>query len=172
MNMEVEAPFEMLKFTFGFIASMMSTCDPKVADVAWAHFEDNLLNHLRTKRGFDAEGKPISFANALPNGPEEPEEPDNVDSEEPDESDEQDEMNDDDNVVLIEPEEPNEPDECSICLDRKANTLVMPCEHSVVCETCSKDLKNTNDRSVCCHCRNPIDAVYYPDNTVDTVKKN
>lgn len=143
----MEAPFEMLKFTFGFIANMLSTCDPNAAEVAWANFMDNLLHHLQTKRGFDAEGKPISLATEVPQAQQ-------VNGDADDQA------------------EPNEPNECSICLDKAANTVVMPCEHSVVCEQCSKDLKNTNDRAVCCQCRNPIDAVYYPDNTVESVNKS
>jgi hypothetical protein len=48
---------------------------------------------------------------------------------------------------------------CSICLDRPANTLVLPCEHCVVCSECSRDLEKSNDARLCVQCRRPISAV-------------
>jgi hypothetical protein len=59
---------------------------------------------------------------------------------------------------------------CMICMERTADTLVIPCMHRVVCAACSLGLQNTADRAVCCVCRNPIDAVSYPDNSLLTTE--
>lgn len=48
---------------------------------------------------------------------------------------------------------------CMICLCQEANTMVLPCEHCVVCKECSNGLKNTNDRHICVRCRRPITHV-------------
>jgi len=48
---------------------------------------------------------------------------------------------------------------CMICLDHVPDTMVLPCEHRVVCETCSEGLKNTNDARICVKCRQPITKV-------------
>ena len=50
-------------------------------------------------------------------------------------------------------------EECMICMDNKANTLVVPCGHSVVCAVCSEKLKDTPDRLTCVRCRSPIEEV-------------
>ncbi len=49
--------------------------------------------------------------------------------------------------------------ECLICLDRKSNTIVLPCMHVAVCQECSDGLENTNDANTCVKCRNPITSV-------------
>ena len=49
-----------------------------------------------------------------------------------------------------------EEDVCMICLVNPPNTMVLPCEHCVVCKECSIQLKNTNDRKICVRCRRPI----------------
>jgi hypothetical protein len=46
--------------------------------------------------------------------------------------------------------------ECMICFDRPPNTMVLPCEHCVVCKECSIGLKNTNDHHTCVRCRRRI----------------
>ncbi len=46
---------------------------------------------------------------------------------------------------------------CVICLDKAADTMVLPCEHSVVCHACSKKLESTNDARLCVQCRRPIE---------------
>ena len=52
---------------------------------------------------------------------------------------------------------PDEDDEsCLICFDRPADTMVMPCEHRVVCRSCSIGLRKTNDKQTCIRCRRPI----------------
>lgn len=48
---------------------------------------------------------------------------------------------------------------CYICLERKANTQVSPCNHQVVCSICSEGLKNTPDRKICVRCRRGITKV-------------
>lgn len=48
---------------------------------------------------------------------------------------------------------------CMICLDVPANTMVLPCQHVVVCKSCSNNLRQTNDRRTCCYCRCPITFV-------------
>ena len=42
---------------------------------------------------------------------------------------------------------------CMSCLDADANTTVVPCLCCVVCEGCSKKLKNTNNANKCINCR-------------------
>jgi hypothetical protein len=50
---------------------------------------------------------------------------------------------------------------CTVCLDRVADTIVIPCGHCVVCHTCSDDLKSdpVNAR-LCVVCRQRIDGIY------------
>ena len=48
---------------------------------------------------------------------------------------------------------------CCICLDKPADTMAWPCEHVVVCRSCSTKLRSTNDAHVCVHCRRPIQRV-------------
>lgn len=48
---------------------------------------------------------------------------------------------------------------CVICLGARANTLVEPCGHSVVCDRCSDGLKRSNDAKTCVQCRKPITFV-------------
>lgn len=48
---------------------------------------------------------------------------------------------------------------CMVCLDKKADTLVLPCMHSVVCRECSERLKGTSDRNKCLRCRKKIKKV-------------
>ena len=45
---------------------------------------------------------------------------------------------------------------CMICMDREADTMVLPCEHNVVCRTCSSQLERTPDAHICVQCRRPI----------------
>lgn len=52
--------------------------------------------------------------------------------------------------------EEKEDNVCMICLDREPNTMVLPCEHCVVCKECSIQLRNTNDKHICVRCRRPI----------------
>lgn len=67
-----------------------------------------------------------------------------------------------------EPAEPTQPDqparaeanrECMICLDAHPNTLVLPCQHVVVCVACSDKLADTPDAHTCVQCRRPITSV-------------
>ena len=48
---------------------------------------------------------------------------------------------------------------CMICQELPPTTMVMPCRHVVVCENCSKKLKDTNDKHTCVRCRTEIEAV-------------
>lgn len=50
---------------------------------------------------------------------------------------------------------------CMICMDRPASTLVLPCQHCVVCDKCSEGLERTADKSTCSYCRRPITEVFY-----------
>lgn len=56
-------------------------------------------------------------------------------------------------------EEEEDPNLCMICWDRPSNTLVLPCEHVVVCTECSEGLRATADARTCVRCRNPITEV-------------
>jgi hypothetical protein len=53
----------------------------------------------------------------------------------------------------------DEDNECVICMDKKPDTLVLPCMNCVVCRACSEQLKTTGDARVCVKCRRPIDSV-------------
>lgn len=53
--------------------------------------------------------------------------------------------------------------QCAICLERVANTLVLPCGHVVVCALCSEMLQHTPDAKVCVQCRNEIQKVIQDD---------
>lgn len=50
---------------------------------------------------------------------------------------------------------------CMICLDKPPSTLVLPCEHRVVCDDCSSKLDNTPDKKTCVQCRRVITDVFY-----------
>lgn len=48
--------------------------------------------------------------------------------------------------------------ECSICLDTRANTAVIPCGHSKFCRACLLDVRQQGN-SVCPTCTGPIEAI-------------
>ncbi len=48
---------------------------------------------------------------------------------------------------------------CIICMDNIADTMVLPCEHTVVCKKCSAKLKMTNDAKTCVKCRREITSI-------------
>lgn len=50
----------------------------------------------------------------------------------------------------------DEPEMCMCCLDRLADTMVLPCEHAVVCRDCSLQLESTSNSWLCIKCRQPI----------------
>ena len=50
-------------------------------------------------------------------------------------------------------------DECMVCMDRRPDTLVLPCMHMVVCSTCSPLLAGTPDAATCLRCRRPIEGI-------------
>jgi len=58
-----------------------------------------------------------------------------------------------------EEEEADLRDTCMICLDAFADTIVLPCEHQVVCQKCSNQLASTPDSQTCVRCRRPIHTV-------------
>ena len=45
---------------------------------------------------------------------------------------------------------------CMICMENEANTMVLPCEHCVVCRECSARLESTNNSWLCIKCRQII----------------
>ncbi len=59
------------------------------------------------------------------------------------------------------PPSPEQLETCFICLDRIANTMVLPCEHIVVCTECSAKLGATPDKKTCVKCRCPIGTVLW-----------
>lgn len=66
----------------------------------------------------------------------------------------------------VPPREPlqEEPEICSICLNKPANTMVLPCSHVVLCDACSRELAKKPelvDAKVCVQCRQPITEVLY-----------
>ena len=52
---------------------------------------------------------------------------------------------------------------CIVCFVAKADTLVMPCMHQIVCSACSRKIGRTANASICCQCHMPITRVYYAD---------
>lgn len=59
--------------------------------------------------------------------------------------------------------------ECSVCMSAPADTLAVPCGHSVVCAACSRELAaqaGSANRTHCVVCRAIITHVAYPDNSV------
>lgn len=50
----------------------------------------------------------------------------------------------------------NEKELCIVCMDKEANTMVLPCEHCVVCKECSVQLEKTNNNWSCIKCRQAI----------------
>jgi hypothetical protein len=59
--------------------------------------------------------------------------------------------------------------DCSVCMVAPADTLAVPCGHSVVCAACSRTLAaqtGSANRTHCVVCRALITHVAYPDNSV------
>ena len=50
---------------------------------------------------------------------------------------------------------------CMVCLDKESNTMVLPCEHCVVCKECSMQLENTFNSLKCVKCRQAIKFKLY-----------
>ncbi len=48
---------------------------------------------------------------------------------------------------------------CVVCLEKPADTLVLPCQHQVCCKACSDKLKTTPNAHICVVCRQPITDV-------------
>lgn len=48
---------------------------------------------------------------------------------------------------------------CCVCLSNRANTLVLPCQHCVVCKECSEELKSSLNAKKCVYCRTLIEEV-------------
>lgn len=55
----------------------------------------------------------------------------------------------------------SEEDTCIVCLNRRANTLFLPCGHSIVCKTCLTEIESTSNRDMCILCRTPITEKLY-----------
>lgn len=53
------------------------------------------------------------------------------------------------NSVIIK----DEPIICVVCCDKEADTMVLPCEHNVVCKSCSLILETTQNAHICVVCR-------------------
>jgi len=45
---------------------------------------------------------------------------------------------------------------CMICMEKEPNTMVLPCEHCIVCKECSTRLEKTNNNWLCIKCRQVI----------------
>lgn len=53
---------------------------------------------------------------------------------------------------------------CVVCMKDRANTIVIPCLHKVVCKACSAQLKNDAvNKSICVYCRQPIEGIWLED---------
>jgi hypothetical protein len=55
--------------------------------------------------------------------------------------------------------QPEAPKLCEVCMDAPVETMVLPCEHYVVCRACSDKLRATPDAHVCIQCRRGITQV-------------
>lgn len=142
MNMEIEAPTEMMEFEFKFLEQMIGKPASSTTEDVWTHFLNNLARRLSQKNGFTEDGTVVSLA------PQE-----QVPAQEP---------------IAKEARhgEEEEIDACMICYEKPPDTTVTPCMHRVVCAECSAALEKTADDKICCQCRCPITGVYYPDNTL------
>jgi len=169
MNMEIELPHVTMHSMVNFISDQIASSELKDVKDMSKRFWDNLTQHLGTCKNFIGRTEPDSSpveerkrkANKLEttttttcdseteSGPEpepevQPEVQPNVES-------------DDD-------------EECMICYENKPTTMVAPCMCCVVCDKCSKGLTNTPYRKKCIRCQRLITGVYYPDNSVVTIK--
>jgi hypothetical protein len=52
-----------------------------------------------------------------------------------------------------------EPVTCIVCMEKPADTLVLPCNHQVACRACSDRLKSTPNAHKCILCRQSITSV-------------
>ena len=85
---------------------------------------------------------------------------DNKDNEEPPKKKIKLEEKNADKIIEITNNKDEEDDNlCWICYEAIADTMVMPCEHVIVCKQCSDKLKKTNDKTTCVKCRRPITHV-------------
>ncbi len=57
------------------------------------------------------------------------------------------------------PMPPSPVEECVICMEEAPSTMVLPCNHCVVCRKCSEKLQATSDAKTCIYCRQPITHV-------------
>jgi hypothetical protein len=48
---------------------------------------------------------------------------------------------------------------CTVCLEVRADTMALPCEHQVVCRACSEKLKATANARSCVYCRQGLTEV-------------
>merc|ERR1719431_146673 len=49
--------------------------------------------------------------------------------------------------------------ECKICLDKKINTVILPCGHACCCRECAVQLQYATWESTCPICRTKINAI-------------
>lgn len=158
LNMEIETTFEMMQFTFTFVAEMIANYEAPPNEV-WDKFMTNLFNHISGKNGFTADGTPTpvfqphALASPNPQSPQPvapPRNNTNVEQNNNNAATHDDDTDDDDGM-------------CMVCMEKEPNTMVLPCLHTVVCDGCSKALERTADKNICCQCRCPITGVSYPD---------
>jgi hypothetical protein len=66
-------------------------------------------------------------------------------------------------IIIESSEEETEKEDslCVICYEKEANTMVLPCEHSVVCKTCALKLETTKNSNVCVLCQRAIEHKLY-----------
>ncbi len=187
MNMEIETMMDQLPLTFSFLEKTIGKpAEDSIEDV-WERFMSNLIGRLSQKSGFTSDGTRVHFGNDETDT-EEPDTESNIKQEpdteqepvikqEPDikqepviKQEQQEPDTESKTVIKQEQQDPQELNtDCIICMERPANTSVMPCLHTVVCSECSIGLKHTNDAAICCYCRNHITGVFYPDNTFENV---
>lgn len=60
-------------------------------------------------------------------------------------------------------EKSDEINDCMVCLEHKADTMVLPCQHQVACRGCSDRLRDTPNAHKCIMCRQPITSVLADD---------
>ncbi len=66
-------------------------------------------------------------------------------------------------IIVIESSEETEEEKtlCVICYEKQADTMVLPCEHNVVCKICALKLEKTKNSNVCVICQRPIEHKLY-----------
>lgn len=173
MNMQIECLIGQVTGVLNFCVDhqMANTKPIDTPDGLRTRFYNNLLRTLgKDKTWRDAAGNAISLDVAANDG-QKKEEREEKGEEEREEEDEEEREKEQKRPPAKKQKKDEEEEEekavkaqvCMVCLDAQADTLVLPCMHSVVCRVCSTGLRNTNDANICIQCRQPISSIEMDD---------